>query len=548
MKKIFSILFTLVLALGFSLMTAAPAAADGSPGWADITQVAGGSVHTVALKNDGIVVAVGDNLAGQCDVGGWTDITQVTAGGWHTVGLKSDGTVVAVGPNYDGRCNVGSWTNINLVAAGYYHTVGVKDDGAVVAVGDNLAGQCDVGGWANIDKVAAGGWHTVGLKSDGTVVAVGDNLDGQCNVGNWTDITRVAAGGEHTVGLRSDGTVVAMGNNYYGQCDVGGWMDITQLAAGFYHTVGLKSDGTVVAVGDNYYGQCDTSGWTDITQLAAGFYHTLGVKSDGTVVGVGDNEYGQYGTEIVTETVTNSTVDAIDEADTEVEVHDTATVTIFKYPSNPHSDASVLYDAPASLDFVALQTNQELNIFRDVCVTNFTQETWAEIRLYYTDDKAKDFIEDTLRPYWYNGAAWEQCSESNVNMTAVTIDGHDYSGYMWAKVRATGTIPSLADLQGSEFGGYGHPSEIGGGCFIATAVYGTDTAKELDILREFRDAVLLPNSLGARFVSFYYRTSPPIANFISQNEILRTVVRVGFVDPIVKMLNWTHDLWVARGG
>ena len=84
-------------------------------------------------------------------------------------------------------------------------------------------------------------------------------------------------------------------------------------------------------------------------------------------------------------------------------------------------------------------------------------------------------------------------------------------------------------------------------CFIATAAYGTDTAKEIDILREFRDAVLLPNSLGAEFVSLYYRTSPPIADFISQQEVLRTVVRVGFVDPIVKILNWSHNLWSAKG-
>jgi len=83
-------------------------------------------------------------------------------------------------------------------------------------------------------------------------------------------------------------------------------------------------------------------------------------------------------------------------------------------------------------------------------------------------------------------------------------------------------------------------------CFIATAAYGTDTAKEIDILREFRDTVLLPNSLGSNLVSLYYKTSPPLANIISQHEALRTAVRVGFVDPIVKILNWSHDLWSGR--
>jgi parallel beta-helix repeat protein len=80
-------------------------------------------------------------------------------------------------------------------------------------------------------------------------------------------------------------------------------------------------------------------------------------------------------------------------------------------------------------------------------------------------------------------------------------------------------------------------------CFIATAAYGTDTAEEIDILREFRDTVLLPSNLGATFVSFYYRTGPPIADFISQHEILRTTVRVCLIDPIVEMLTWTRGLW-----
>ena len=84
-------------------------------------------------------------------------------------------------------------------------------------------------------------------------------------------------------------------------------------------------------------------------------------------------------------------------------------------------------------------------------------------------------------------------------------------------------------------------------CFIATAAYGTDTAKEINILREFRDEVLLPNSLAVGFVSLYYEISPPIANFISGHEVIRTVVRVGFVDPIVKILTWSHDLWSSRG-
>jgi hypothetical protein len=83
-------------------------------------------------------------------------------------------------------------------------------------------------------------------------------------------------------------------------------------------------------------------------------------------------------------------------------------------------------------------------------------------------------------------------------------------------------------------------------CFIATAVYGTDTAEEINILREFRDVVLLPSGLGAEFVSLYYEISPPIAEVISRDDFLRTAVRVGFLDPVVTILNWSHALWSER--
>jgi alpha-tubulin suppressor-like RCC1 family protein len=137
----------------------------------------------VGLKADGTVVVVGPEIpeefySGQYDVGNWTGIIEVAAGDGHTVGLKSDGAVVAVGYNGDGQCAVGNWTNIIGVAAGADHTVGLKSDGTVVAVGWNEWGQCNVGNWTDITQVAAGAYHTVGIKSDGTVVATGDYYSG----------------------------------------------------------------------------------------------------------------------------------------------------------------------------------------------------------------------------------------------------------------------------------------------------------------------------------------------------------------------------------
>lgn len=257
------------------------------------TTISAGSDHTVALKSDGTLVAVGVNGSYQCDVRDLTNIVAVSAGCWHTVGLRPDGTVVAVGDNNRGQCDVQDWTDIIAVAAGDFYTVGLKSDGTVVAIGDNEYGQCDVQDWNDIVAISAGDSHTVGLKSDGTVVAVGNNAHGRCNIREWSGIVAVAVGDSYTVGLKTDGSVVAVGNNYYGQCDVQDWTDIVAVSAGYAHTVGLKSDGTVVVVGDNDRGQCDIQDWSDIVAISAGDSHTVGLKSDRTVVAAGWNMYGQ---------------------------------------------------------------------------------------------------------------------------------------------------------------------------------------------------------------------------------------------------------------
>ena len=283
--------------------------------------IAAGWDNTVGLKSDGTVVAVGENLKGQCKVSGWHDIVAIATGGNCfvgkriigdlTIGLKSNGTIVAtIDRNKKEFESMFAWKDIKSVAAGWEHVVGLMADGTVVAAGYNLRDQCNVSDWKNIISIAANALQTVGLKSDGTVVATGSNTDGQCEVSNWKNIVGIAVGNFHTVGLKSNGTVVAVGNNAAGQCEVSDWENIVAVSAGSFYTVGLKSDGTVVVVGDNdsiatdseatvylkgkgEQGPCDISNWTDVVAISAQSFHTVGLKSNGCVVAVGSNRNGQ---------------------------------------------------------------------------------------------------------------------------------------------------------------------------------------------------------------------------------------------------------------
>ena len=82
-----------------------------------------------------------------------------------------------------------------------------------------------------------------------------------------------------------------------------------------------------------------------------------------------------------------------------------------------------------------------------------------------------------------------------------------------------------------------------GFCFIATAAYGTPTAERIDVLREFRDVVLLESAVGSQFVALYYRLSPPIADFIARSNLSRTLVRELVVDPIIRVVEAMGDIW-----
>ena len=63
-------------------------------------------------------------------------------------------------------------------------------------------------------------------------------------------------------------------------------------------------------------------------------------------------------------------------------------------------------------------------------------------------------------------------------------------------------------------------------CFIATAAYGTLLDRHVVLLREFRDIYLMPNSIGRKIVSIYYRFSPELADIVSSNMMLRGVVQI----------------------
>jgi hypothetical protein len=243
--------------------------------------IAGGALHTIALRTDGLLRCWGNNDYGQCDVPADLGFVARFAGGsYHTVVLRTEGDVRCWGINNAGQCDApADLGSCAAVACGGEHTVALRTDGVVRCWGLNVFGQCNVPASLGACSAIAGGWgHTVALRTDGAVRCWGYNVNGQCTVPASVGACKaIASGGYHTIALRTDGTVRCWGYNANGECNVPANLGAcTAIAGGDYHTVALRTDGTVRCWGYNLNGQCTVpAGLGAISAIASFGSHTI---------------------------------------------------------------------------------------------------------------------------------------------------------------------------------------------------------------------------------------------------------------------------------
>jgi YD repeat-containing protein len=87
-----------------------------------------------------------------------------------------------------------------------------------------------------------------------------------------------------------------------------------------------------------------------------------------------------------------------------------------------------------------------------------------------------------------------------------------------------------------------------GGCFIATAAYGSPLHPHVQELRVFRDRFLLPWGPGRAFVRGYERWSPPLADFLVEHPALRAPARMALAPLVYGVAYPRTGLVVLLGG
>ncbi|MFX0135863.1 MAG: CFI-box-CTERM domain-containing protein, partial [Candidatus Hodarchaeota archaeon] len=88
--------------------------------------------------------------------------------------------------------------------------------------------------------------------------------------------------------------------------------------------------------------------------------------------------------------------------------------------------------------------------------------------------------------------------------------------------------------------GGGGETEKKGGCFIATAAYGSSLHPYIRSLQDFRDKYIMSHKFGRKLVNLYYKYSPFVADLITKHRLLKPVIRVHLLPVIVFSYSMVH--------
>jgi hypothetical protein len=99
-------------------------------------------------------------------------------------------------------------------------------------------------------------------------------------------------------------------------------------------------------------------------------------------------------------------------------------------------------------------------------------------------------------------------------------------------IRENKSTNFLNDLRASSYG----TRSGGGGCYIATMVYGDYEHPQVLVLREFRDNFLAHYVLGRAFIRFYYKYSPGWVKALKRNKIINKSIEKA-LNAFIKIIN-----------
>ena len=240
--------------------------------------------HTLFIKSDGSLWGMGSNSHGQLGTGDFIDrnttqelvsadssnpIIEITHGYNHTLFLRKDGSLWAMGMNNFGQLGDGSTTHrpspvriiesgVVRISAGYFHSLFLKSTGSLWGMGSNTCGELGINlaGGSNslfnsgidqkspieiinsgVAQMSGGRFFSLFVKFDGSLWGMGEAHDGRLGQpwegGNnnsydssydkkvpvriiENDVVEAEAGAQFSLIRKKDGSAWSFGSNWNG--------------------------------------------------------------------------------------------------------------------------------------------------------------------------------------------------------------------------------------------------------------------------------------------------------------------------------------------
>lgn len=545
--------------------------ADVPGGLGDVVAIAAGYSHSLALRRDGTVVAWGNNTRGATNVpAGLDNVVAISGGGGHSAAVRRDGTVVIWGQLGKGSPEPPvNLTDAVFVASGWECCFAVRASGGVAAWGETQLGSpyvpASLTDVAWIDGIGGPPPEWVAARKDGTVAMDGWHF-GAAPSEMLNGVTQVSGGEMHVIALRRDGAVIGWGNSAVRHTVPSGLGGVSAISAGNDHSLALRTDGSVVAWGKNGYQQLqgpDGSTAEFVAWEGDGYY----LRSLNSRIDPYEADYGRRTPSGATSVGAGADTSFEGFVDRRLSQQPRPTKGDPKSPRYWVGAGEVMLDillaatSPSNSDMILRRMHQDMARPNSVLpLANQLLELWASKSATGDTTSLSESVTDELAPDMvrsYRALTLLYASAADADRVA-TIDA-----VLSRRMTGSDPLPSVLKVMldaavkdlsgqanqavrrgvaGTGAPGAGHGARSSqsakssqGGCFVATAVYGSYECPEVRVLRRYRDLSLARHWPGRAFIRLYYKVSPALVRGLGGSDWFVRSVRPLLDDLVARL-------------